>query len=126
MNYFKFDIPNLIRDYKKNQNTVAALDLEIHYITANIKNPFAGTDCGDWERLLSLQRLKRQEVQMYVDMVVLGFNVIAEGDRRLLELWLIDGAEDKALCKTLSIPAAQLDKRKRAALFSFARVVSPL
>lgn len=126
MRYWKFDVIGLLMDYKQNQNAVVSLQLMERDTKNEIKNPLVDTDRAMLERRLAQIRCKIQEHQTYCDLVVLGFDVIPEEQRRALELCYCEqlGINETAL--QMGVRAADLKKTVKQGLIDFAKVVSPL
>lgn len=126
MRYWKFDPINLIRDFNRNKNAIASIQLQIKMTKDEIKNPFVETDVGQCERRLKQLELLLEQYRMYVDWVTLGFNVLEELERKVLELRYIDGLDVADTGKTLFMPNSKVEKIEKQAILSFSRVVSPI
>ena len=126
MRYFTFDVCSLIRDYPRNKRTLAAIQTQVKACDKAIVDPIGNTEKGDWEFLKKrLDRLEA-EFQMYVDMVVLGFNDLPEVERLVLQYWLIDNMPDEYIAEHCAIDGVQeVKKIKKIALTRFTNIVAP-
>ena len=94
MRYWTFDVCNLIADFEKNKRTLGAILEAKRVAKGYYENPIGSTSRGDWEQYLKVLELRENEYQMYVDMVILGFNDLPEVERMVLEFWLINHYDD--------------------------------
>lgn len=126
MRYWSFDVINLIRDFEVNKNALASIRSQIRFAKNEIKNPFLETDLAQCEARLKQLETKEIEYQMYVDMVVLGFDVIDERERTALEDLYIKGMDVTEAAKHLYLSNRGFEKLHKTALINFSKVVSPL
>lgn len=124
MKYLTFDYKALIRDFALNRNAVAALDIRIRMLEDELEDPFRET-YTNVEMELAAARLSRQEYQMYVDMVILGFNALSEEERRIIELYFLDGHTNQECADILYMSSRDFDRKKARALRHFLQVVYP-
>lgn len=124
MKYLTFDYKSLIREFELNRNAVVAIDLRIRQLEEERADPFRET-YADIDMELAAARLTRQEYQMYVDMVVLGFNALAEEERRIIELYFLDGHTNQECADILYMSLRDLERKKARALRHFLQVVYP-
>lgn len=126
MKYWTFDVCNLIADYDKNKRTLGAILEAKRVAQGYYENPIGTTSRGDWEQYLKVLELRENEYQMYVDMVVLGFNDLPEVERLVLQFWLIDHYDDVEIINHCGIKnLEELKKIKRVALTKFTNIVMP-
>ena len=91
-----------------------------------VENPVGSTSRGDWEQYLSILKLRENEYQMYVDMVVLGINDLPEVERLVLKRWLRDGCDDVYIIDHCGIKNGhELSRIKKIALTKFTNIVMP-
>ena len=126
MRYWKFDVINLLIDYHQNENAVVSLKQMARQTSSEIKNPLVDTDRSLLERRLAQIECKEKEYQMYVDLVVLGFNVLSEEQRTALELCYIEGLGINETAERMNVKASALRQVIKSGLIDFAKVVSPL
>ena len=124
MKYLTFDYKSLIRDFALNRNAVAALDMRIQRLEHDAGDPFS-ENYANAQMELQFARLARQEYQMYVDMVILGFNALSEEDRRIIELYFLDGHTNQECADILYMSSRDFDRKKARALRRFLQVVYP-
>ena len=126
MKYWTFDVCNLIADFEKNKRTLGAILEAKRVAQGYYENPIGTTSRGDWEQYLKVLELRENEYQMYVDMVVLGFNDLPEVERLVLQFWLIDHYDDVEIINHCGIKnLEELKKIKRVALTKFTNIVMP-
>ena len=126
MKYWTFDVCNLIADYDKNKRTLGAIQEAMRVARGYYENPIGTTSRGDWEQYIKVLVLRENEYQMYVDMVVLGFNDLPEVERLVLQFWLIDHYDDIEIVNHCGIKnLEELKKIKRVALTKFTNIVMP-
>ena len=126
MKYWTFDVCNLIADFDKNKRTLGAILEAKRVAQGYYENPIGTTSRGDWEQYLKVLELRENEYQMYVDMVVLGFNDLPEVERLVLQFWLIDHYDDVEIINHCGIKnLEELKKIKRVALTKFTNIVMP-
>lgn len=127
MRYWKFDVVNLLGDFHVNENAVVELKLQLRLAKNEKKNPLVDTDRDMLDRRIAQIECKIQEYQMYVDMVTLGFDVLSEEERKLLEWLYIDKIEPSEAMQKLEIKSSkQLKERVNNAMRNFIKVASPL
>lgn len=124
MKYLVFDYKSLIKEFELNRNAVAAIDLRIRQLEEERADPFRET-YADIDMELAAARLTRQEYQMYVDMVVLGFNALPEEERRIIELYYFDGHTNSECADILYMSQRDFERKKARALRHFLQVVYP-
>ena len=126
MKYWTFDVCNLIADFEKNKRTLGAIQEAMRVARGYYENPIGSTSRGDWEQYLKVLELRENEYQMYVDMVVLGFNDLPEVERLVLQFWLIDHYDDVEIVNHCGIKNLEERKKiKRVALTKFTNIVMP-
>lgn len=126
MKYWTFDVCNLIADFEKNKRTLGAILEAKRVAQGYYENPIGTTSRGDWEQYLKVLELRENEYQMYVDMVILGFNDLPEVERLVLQFWLIDHYDDVEIVNHCGIKnLEELKKIKRVALTKFTNIVMP-
>ena len=126
MKYWAFDVCNLIADLEKNKRTLGAILEAKRVAQGYYENPIGTTSRGDWEQYLKVLELRENEYQMYVDMVILGFNDLPEVERLVLQFWLIDHYDDVEIINHCGIKnLEELKKIKRVALTKFTNIVMP-
>lgn len=126
MKYWTFDVCNLIADFEKNKRTLGAILEAKRVAQGYYENPIGTTSRGDWEQYLKVLELRENEYQMYVDMVILGFNDLPEVERLVLQFWLIDHYDDVEIINHCGIKnLEELKKIKRVALTKFTNIVMP-
>ena len=126
MKYWTFDVCNLIADLEKNKRTLGAILEAKRVAQGYYENPIGTTSRGDWEQYLKVLELRENEYQMYVDMVILGFNDLPEVERLVLQFWLIDHYDDVEIVNHCGIKnLEELKKIKRVALTKFTNIVMP-
>ena len=126
MKYWTFDVCNLIADFEKNKRTLGAIQEAMRVARGYYENPIGTTSRGDWEQYIKVLVLRENEYQMYVDMVVLGFNDLPEVERLVLQFWLIDHYDDIEIINHCGIKnLEELKKIKRVALTKFTNIVMP-
>ena len=126
MKYWTFDVCNLIADFEKNKRTLGAILEAKRVAQGYYENPIGTTSRGDWEQYLKVLELRENEYQMYVDMVVLGFNDLPEVERLVLQFWLIDHYDDVEIINHCGIKnLEELKKIKKVALTKFTNIVMP-
>ena len=126
MRYWTFDVCNLIADFEKNKRTLGAILEAKRVAQGYYENPIGTTSRGDWEQYLKVLTLRENEYQMYVDMVILGFNDLPEVERLVLQFWLIDHYDDVEIVNHCGIKnLEELKKIKRVALTKFTNIVMP-
>lgn len=69
---------------------------------------------------------KIQEYQMYVDMVTLGFDVLNEQERTVLEYLYIEQYSTQKTAEVMKLTGVELKRLAKQALRNFVKVVSPL
>ena len=126
MKYWKFDVINLIADYHVNENAVATLKLQLREAKNEKKHPFVDTDRDMLNRRIQQIECKIQEYQMYVDMVTLGFDVLNEQERTVLEYLYIEQYSTQKTAEVMKLTGAELKRLTQQALRNFVKVVSPL
>lgn len=126
MKYWTFDVCSLIADYERNKRTLAAIAEAMNVAKGYRENPIGATDRGDWEQYIKILELREAEYQMYVDMVLLGFNDLPEVERLVLQWWLIDNHDDVDIAEHCGIKnVVELNKIKKLALTRFTNIVMP-
>ena len=126
MKYWTFDVCNLIADFEKNKRTLGAILEAKRVAKGYYENPIGSTSRGDWEQYLKVLELRENEYQMYVDMVILGFNDLPEVERMVLEFWLINHYDDVEIINHCGIQSLEeLKKIKKIALTKFTNIVMP-
>jgi len=126
MRYWTFDVCNLIADFEKNKRTLGAILEAKRVAQGYYENPIGTTSRGDWEQYLKVLTLRENEYQMYVDMVILGFNDLPEVERLVLQFWLIDHYDDVEIVNHCGIKnLEELKKIKRVAITKFTNIVMP-
>lgn len=126
MKYWTFDVCSLIADYEKNKKTLAAIAEAMSVAKGYRENPIGSTERGDWEQYIKILELREAEYQMYVDMVLLGFNDLPEVERLVLQWWLIDKYDDPDIAEHCGIKnVKELNKIKKLALTRFTNIVMP-
>ena len=126
MKYWTFDVCSLIADYERNKRTLAAIAEAMNVAKGYRENPIGATDRGDWEQYIKILELREAEYQMYVDMVLLGFNDLPEVERLVLQWWLIDNHDDADIAEHCGIKnVVELNKIKKLALTRFTNIVMP-
>ena len=126
MKYWTFDVCNLIADFEKNKRTLGAIQEAMRVARGYYENPIGSTSRGDWEQYLKVLELRENEYQMYVDMVILGFNDLPEVERLVLQFWLIDHYDDVEIVNHCRIKnLEELKKIKKVALTKFTNIVMP-
>ena len=126
MKYWTFDVCNLIADLEKNKRTLGAILEAKRVAQGYYENPIGTTSRGDWEQYLKVLELRENEYQMYVDMVILGFNDLPEVERLVLQFWLIDHYDDVEIVNHCGIKnLEELKKIKKVALTKFTNIVMP-
>lgn len=126
MRYWTFDVCNLIADFEKNKRTLGAILEAKRVAQGYYENPIGTTSKGDWEQYLKVLTLRENEYQMYVDMVILGFNDLPEVERLVLQFWLIDHYDDVEIVNHCGIKnLEELKKIKRVAVTKFTNIVMP-
>ena len=126
MRYWTFDVCNLIADFEKNKRTRGAILEAKRVAQGYYENPIGTTSRGDWEQYLKVLTLRENEYQMYVDMVILGFNDLPEVERLVLQFWLIDHYDDVEIVNHCGIKnLEELKKIKRVAVTKFTNIVMP-
>ena len=126
MRYWTFDVCNLIADFEKNKRTLGAILEAKRVAQGYYENPIGTTSRGDWEQYLKVLTLRENEYQMYVDMVILGFNDLPEVERLVLQFWLIDHYDDVEIVNHCGIKnLEELKKIKRVAVTKFTNIVMP-
>ena len=126
MRYWTFDVCNLIADFEKNKRTLGAILEAKRVAQGYYENPIGSTSKGDWEQYLKVLTLRENEYQMYVDMVILGFNDLPEVERLVLQFWLIDHYDDVEIVNHCGIKnLEELKKIKRVAVTKFTNIVMP-
>ena len=126
MRYWTFDVCNLIADFEKNKRTLGAILEAKRVAQGYYENPIGTTSKGDWEQYLKVLTLRENEYQMYVDMVILGFNDLPEVERLVLQFWLIDHYDDVEIVNHCGIKnREELKKIKRVAVTKFTNIVMP-
>lgn len=126
MRYWTFDVCGLIADFEKNKRTLGAIQECIRVARGYYETPIGSTSRGDWEQYLKVLELRESEYQMYVDMVVLGFNDLPEVERLVLQFWLIDHFDDVEIISHCGIKNCEELKRiKKIALTKFTNIVMP-
>ena len=126
MKYWTFDVCNLIADFEKNKRTLGAIQEAMRVAKGYYETPIGTTSRGDWEQYIKVLVLRENEYQMYVDMVVLGFNDLPEVERLVLQFWLIDHYDDVEIINHCGIKnLEELKKIKRVALTKFTNIVMP-
>ena len=126
MKYWTFDVCNLIADFEKNKRTLGAILEAKRVAQGYYENPIGTTSRGDWEQYLKVLELRENEYQMYVDMVILGFNDLPEVERLVLQFWLIDHYDDVEIVNHCGIKnLEELKKIKKVALTKFTNIVMP-
>lgn len=126
MKYWKFDVINLIADYHVNENAVATLKLQLREAKNEKKHPFVDTDRDMLNRRIQQIECKIQEYQMYVDMVTLGFDVLNEQERTVLEYLYIEQYSTQKTAEVMKLTGVELKRLTQQALRNFVKVVSPL
>ena len=126
MKYWKFDVTNLISDYHVNENAVANLKLQLRQAKQEKKYPLMNTDKDMLNRRIQQIECKIQEYQMYVDMVTLGFDVLSEDERKVLEYLYVEKYSIQKIEDVLNMTPKEIRKLIRSALKNFVKVVSPL
>ena len=126
MRYWTFDVCNLIADFEKNKRTLGAILEAKRVAQGYYENPIGTTSRGDWEQYLKVLTLRENEYQMYVDMVILGFNDLPEVERLVLQFWLIEHYDDVEIVNHCGIKnLEELKKIKRVAVTKFTNIVMP-
>lgn len=126
MKYWTFDVCNLIADFEKNKRTLGAIREAMRVAKGYYETPIGTTSRGDWEQYIKVLTLRENEYQMYVDMVVLGFNDLPEVERLVLQFWLIDHYDDIEIINHCGIKnLEELKKIKKVALTKFTNIVMP-
>ena len=126
MKYWTFDVCNLIADFEKNKRTLGAILEAKRVAQGYYENPIGTTSRGDWEQYLKVLELRENEYQMYVDMVILGFNDLPEVERLVLQFWLIDHYDDVEIVNHCGIKnLEELKKIKKVALTKFTNIAMP-
>ena len=126
MRYWTFDVCNLIADFEKNKRTLGAIQEAMRVAQGYYENPIGTTSKGDWEQYLKVLTLRENEYQMYVDMVILGFNDLPEVERLVLQFWLIEHYDDVEIVNHCGIKnLEELKKIKRVAVTKFTNIVMP-
>ena len=126
MKYWTFDVCNLIADFEKNKRTLGAIQEAMRVAKGYYETPIGTTSRGDWEQYIKVLVLRENEYQMYVDMVVLGFNDLPEVERLVLQFWLIDHYDDVEIINHCGIKnLEELKKIKKVALTKFTNIVMP-
>lgn len=126
MRYWTFDVCGLIGDYKKNKRTLTAIQEAMRVAKGYHENPIGSTSRGDWEQYIKILRLRENEYQMYVDMVLLGLGDLPEVERLVLQLWLIDHYDDADIVAHCGIKnLEELKKIKKISLTKFTNIVMP-
>lgn len=126
MRYWTFDVCNLIADFEKNKRTLGAILEAKRVAQGYYENPIGTTSKGDWEQYLKVLTLRENEYQMYVDMVILGFNDLPEVERLVLQFWLINHYDDVEIVRHCGIKnLEELKKIKKIALTKFTNIVMP-
>ena len=126
MRYWTFDVCNLIADFEKNKRTLGAILEAKRVAKGYYENPIGSTSRGDWEQYLKVLELRENEYQMYVDMVILGFNDLPEVERMVLEFWLINHYDDVEIINHCGVASLEeLKKIKKIALTKFTNIVMP-
>lgn len=126
MKYWKFDVVNLISDYHVNENAVATLKMQLREAKNEKKYPLVITDRDMLERRIQQIECKIQEYQMYVDMVTLGFDVLNEQERNVLEYLYIEQYSTQKIAEVMNLKPKELRVLTKTALTNFVKVVSPL
>lgn len=126
MKYWKFDVINLISDYHVNENAVATLKLQLREAKNEKKHPFVDTDRDMLNRRIQQIECKINEYQMYVDMVTLGFDVLNEQERTVLEYLYIEQYSTQKTAEVMKLTGVELKRLTQQALRNFVKVVSPL
>ena len=126
MKYWKFDVINLIADYHVNENAVATLTLQLREAKNEKNHPFVDTDRDMLNRRIQQIECKIQEYQMYVDMVTLGFDVLNEQERTVLEYLYIEQYSTQKTAEVMKLTGVELKRLTKQALRNFVKVVSPL
>lgn len=126
MKYWKFDVINLISDYHVNENAVATLKLQLREAKNEKKHPLVDTDRDMLNRRIQQIECKIQEYQMYVDMVTLGFDVLNEQERTVLEYLYIEQYSTQKTAEVMKLTGVELKRLTQQALRNFVKVVSPL
>lgn len=126
MKYWKFDVTNLISDYHVNENAVATLKMQLRDAKSEKKYPLVSTDRDMLDRRIQQIECKIQEYQMYVDMVTLGFDVLNEQERKVLEYLYIERYSPQKVAEVLKLKPKELKALTKTALTNFVKVVSPL
>ena len=126
MRYWTFDVCNLIADFEKNKRTLGAILEAKRVAQGYYENPIGTTSRGDWEQYLKVLTLRENEYQMYVDMVILGFNDLPEVERLVLQFWLIEHYDDVEIVNHCGIKnLEELKKIKKVAITKFTNIVMP-
>lgn len=126
MRYWKFDVCQLIRDYKSNRRTLTAIEENLYAARKFYEHPMGAENKGDWEKYIEVLELRHAEYQMYVDMVTLGLQDLPEVERLVLKWWLVDGWEDSAIVEHGGIKNNnELQRIKKIALTKFTNIVMP-
>ena len=126
MKYWTFDVCNLIADFEKNKRTLGAIQEAMRVAKGYYETPIGTTSRGDWEQYIKVLVLRENEYQMYVDMVILGFNDLPEVERLVLQFWLIDHYDDIEIINHCGIKnLEELKKIKKVALTKFTNIVMP-
>lgn len=126
MKYWTFDVCNLIADFEKNKRTLGAIQEAMRVARGYYENPIGSTSRGDWEQYLKVLELRENEYQLYVDMVVLGFNDLPEVERLVLQFWLMNHYDDVEIIRHCGIKNLEELKRiKKIALTKFTNIVMP-
>lgn len=126
MKYWKFDVTNLIGDYHVNENAVATLKMQLRDAKKEKEYPLIDTDRDMLNRRIQQIEYKIQEYQMYVDMVTLGFDVLNEQERTVLEYLYIEKYTPDKTAQVLKLNGKELNKITKQALINFVKVASPL
>lgn len=126
MKYWKFDVVNMISDYHVNENAVATLKMQLREAKNEKKYPLVITDRDMLERRIQQIECKIQEYQMYVDMVTLGFDVLNEQERNVLEYLYIEQYSPQKIAEVMKLKPKELRTLTKTALTNFVKVVSPL
>lgn len=126
MRYWTFDVCGLIADFEKNKRTLGAIQEAMRVAKGYYENPIGSTSRGDWEQYIKVLTLRENEYQLYVDMVILGFNDLPEIERLVLQWWLIEHYDDIDIIRGCGIKnLEELKKIKKVALTKFTNIVMP-
>ena len=109
-----------------NENAVATLKLQLREAKNEKKHPFVDTDRDMLNRRIQQIECKIQEYQMYVDMVTLGFDVLNEQERTVLEYLYIEQYSTQKTAEMMKLTGVELKRLTKQALRNFVKVVSPL